>query len=101
MQPSKLFGFKRLWGEIVDEPNKAVILIDNKCAIALTKNQVFHGGRKYIHKHFQFIRDCVEDGLVSVKHVAGKEKKADILTKALGRCKLKEMRDFIGVQEVK
>lgn len=30
MQPSKLFGFKRLWWEIVDEPNKAVILIDNK-----------------------------------------------------------------------
>lgn len=43
----------------------------------------------------------MEDGLVSVKHVARKEQKADILTKALGRCKLKEMRDFIGVQEVK
>ena len=92
---------QELLGEIVDESNKAMILIDNKSAIALTKNPVFHGRSKHIHKRFHFIRECVEDGLVTVKHVAGKEQKADILTKALGRCKFKEMRGFIGVQEVK
>ena len=72
---------QELIGEIVDEPNKAMILIDNKYAIPLTKNPVFHGRSKHIHKRFHFIRECVEDGLVAVKHVAGKEQKADILTK--------------------
>ena len=43
----------------------------------------------------------VEDGLVAVNHVAGKEQKADILTKALERIKFKEMRVYIGVQDVK
>ena len=36
-----------------------------------------------------------------MEHVARKEQKADILRKALGRIKFKEMRDFIGVQDVK
>ncbi|KAG7597280.1 Zinc finger CCHC-type [Arabidopsis suecica] len=44
--------------------------------------------------------ECVEDGLAEVEHVPGEEQKADILTKALGRIKFKEMRDLIGVQEL-
>lgn len=68
-----------------------VIRIDNRSAIVLTKNHVFHGQSKHIHTQFHFIRECVEDGLVNVEHVAGKEQKADILTKALGRIKFKEM----------
>ena len=35
-----------------------------------------------------------------MQHVPGYEHKADILTKALGRIKFKEMRDLIGVQDV-
>ena len=54
-----------------------------------------------MHKRFHFIGECVKDGLVDVEHVARKEQKADILRKALGRIKFKEMRDFIGVQDVK
>ena len=80
---------------------KAVIRIDNKSAIALSKNPVFHGRSKHIHTRFHFIRECVEDGLVDVEFVAGRVQKADILTKALGRIKFKEMRDLIGVQDVK
>ena len=38
---------------------------------------------------------------MEVEHVPGNEQKADILTKALGRMKFKEMRDLMGVQEVK
>ena len=56
-------------------------------------------GSKHIHTRFHFIRECVEKGLVSVEHVAGVKQNADILTKALGRIKFKEMRDLIGVQD--
>ena len=67
----------------------------NKSAIALTKNPVFHGRRKHIHKSYHFIRECVENELIEVQHVPGNARKTDILTKALGR-----MRDLIGVQEI-
>lgn len=89
-------------GEITSHGvKKAVVHIDNKSTIALTKNQVFRGRSKHIHKRFRFIRECVEDGLVDVEHVTEIEQKADILTKALGRIKFKEMRDFIGLQDVR
>lgn len=71
------------------------INIDNKYAIALTKNPVFHGHRKHIHQWFHFIREYVDNELIEVHHVHGIKQRADILTKALGRVKFKEMRDLI------
>ena len=93
---------QELLEEVTDKDmSKAVIRIDNKSAIALTKNPVFHGRSKHIHKKYHFIRECVEEGLVDVEFVTGKEQKADIFTKSLGRIKFKEMRDLIGVQDMK
>ncbi|KAG7547963.1 Zinc finger CCHC-type [Arabidopsis suecica] len=79
---------------------KVVIRLDNKSAIALTKNPMFHGRSKHIHRRYHFIRECVENGLIEVEHVPGNEQRADILTKALGKIKFKEMRELIGVQDV-
>ena len=92
---------QELFGEIFKRAcDRVTIRIDNKSAIALTKNPVFHGRSKHIHARFHFIRECVEKNMVSVEHIAGAMQKADILTKALGRLKFKEMRDLIGVQDV-
>ena len=73
--------------------------MDNKSVIALTKNPVFHGRRKHIHRRFHFIREGVENEL-EVKHVPGNEQRADILTKSLGRSKFEEMRRLVEVQVV-
>ena len=90
-----------LLSEIMDQPSERVtILIDNQSAIALTRNLVFHGRSKHIHKRYHFIRECVENGQIAVEHVPGEKQKADILTKALGRIKFKEMREFIGMKEL-
>ncbi|XP_013658000.2 uncharacterized protein LOC106362679 [Brassica napus] len=48
-----------------ESQKKAVIRIDKKSAIALTKNPVFHGRSKHIRSRFHFIRECFEDGLVT------------------------------------
>ena len=44
---------------------------------------------------------CVERELLEVEHVPESEQKADILTKALGRIKYKEMRGLMGIQDLK
>ena len=77
-----------------------MIHINNKSAIALTKNLVFHGRSKHIHKCYHFIRECVENGQVDVQHIPGNEQLSDILTKALGRIKFKEMRELIRVHDI-
>ncbi|CAA7038223.1 unnamed protein product [Microthlaspi erraticum] len=90
-----------LLGEITGTTRERVVIrIDNQSAIALTKNPVFHGRSKHIHTRYHFIRECVENEQIEVEHVPGEKQKADILTKALGRIKFKEMRDLMGVQDL-
>lgn len=63
---------QELLSEITDQPCESVtIRIDNKSAIALTKNHVFHGRSKHIHKRYHFIRECVDNNQVDVEHIAG------------------------------
>lgn len=62
---------QELLAELMDGTCKKVIIrIDNKYAIALTKNPVFHGRSKHIHKRYHFIRECIDNDQVEVEHVA-------------------------------
>lgn len=75
-----------LFGEIVGrQGERVVIYIDNKSAIALSRNPVFHGRSKHIHRRYHFIRECVDNNLIEVHHVAGSQQLADILKKPLAR----------------
>nr|GEU62832.1 uncharacterized mitochondrial protein AtMg00810-like [Tanacetum cinerariifolium] len=82
------------------ERQKVIIRVDNKSAIALSKNPVFHGRSKHIHTRYHFIRECVENEQVIVEHVSGENQRANPLTKALARIRFKEMRSLLGVQEL-
>ncbi|XP_051151852.1 uncharacterized mitochondrial protein AtMg00810-like [Andrographis paniculata] len=75
------------------EAQRVKLYVDNKSAISLMKNPVFHGRSKHIDTKFHFIRECIEEGSIYIEHISGKEQKADILTKALPKLKFLEMRD--------
>lgn len=77
-----------------------VIYIDNRSAIDLAKNPVFHGRSKHIDIRFHFIRECVEQGDIVVKHVSGESQRADILTKAVVTVKFERMRKLLGMKEL-
>nr|GEY51139.1 hypothetical protein [Tanacetum cinerariifolium] len=77
-----------------------VLYIDNKSAIELIKNLVFHGRSKHIDLRYHFIRECVERGDVVIKHVCSKEQRADILMKPLPRIQFIEMRKMMGVKSI-
>lgn len=92
---------QEMLGEVVERScEKVKIMVDNKSAIALTKNHVFHGRSKHIHRRFHFIRECVEKEQIEVEHVPGSWQRADILTKSLARTKFVEMRNLIGVKNM-
>jgi hypothetical protein len=74
--------------------------VDNKSAIALSKNPVHHDRSKHIDTRFHFIRDCVEKGEVEIDHVRTTDELANILTKALGRMRFAELRQQLGVTKV-
>nr|XP_043639130.1 uncharacterized protein LOC122610203 [Erigeron canadensis] len=68
-------------------------------ALALMKNPVFHGRSKHIDTKYHFIRECVDEGLIEVEFVSGKEQKADFLTKPLPSIKFNEMKKMVGMLE--
>nr|XP_043611542.1 secreted RxLR effector protein 161-like [Erigeron canadensis] len=93
---------KELFEELMGCKTKPVTLrIDNTSAIALVKNPVFHGRSKHIKSRFHYIRECVDREDINVEHVNGVDQRADILTKALGRMKFKEMISKLGVEDLK
>jgi hypothetical protein len=75
--------------------------VDNKSAIALAKNPVFHDRSKHIKTKEHFIRDCIEEGSIRTEYIPTADQLADILTKALGKVKLEDMRSRIGIKQIK
>lgn len=84
-----------------DHIGPVVLFIDNKSAIDLAKNPMFHGRSKHIDIRFHFIRECVERGEIVVKHISGEKQRADCLTKALATIEFERMRNLLGVKELK
>lgn len=66
----------------------------------LMKNPIFHGRSKHIDIRYHFIRECVENGDITVTRISRKSQKDDIITKSLARTKHEEMRDLIGVEKI-
>lgn len=71
--------------------NPVVIYIDNKSAIDLAKNPVFHGHSKHIDIRYHFIRECIERGVIVIKQISTGEQRADVLTKAMTTAKFERM----------
>ncbi|KAG6509279.1 hypothetical protein ZIOFF_034672 [Zingiber officinale] len=82
------------------KPKPVTLFVDNKSAIALMKNPVFHGRSKHIDTRFHFIRECIKKGQIVVEFVNTGEQRADALTKALPGVKLAAMRQLLGVRDL-
>jgi hypothetical protein len=78
----------RLLGDLLGKKDDiATIFVDNKSAIQLCKNPVFHDRSKHIETRFHF-RKCVD-----VEYIGIEDQLADILTKALGRIQFQSARE--------
>jgi hypothetical protein len=83
------------------KPEAPTLRIDNKSAIDLAKNPVHYERSKHIETKFHYIRECVEDGKISLEQVATGDQLADIMMKSLARVKFQELCDRIGVVNIK
>ncbi|CAM8990990.1 unnamed protein product [Rhodiola kirilowii] len=73
------------------------IMCDNKSAIALAKNPVFHGRSKHIGIRYHYIRELVKDGEIELEFCKTDEQVADIFTKGLSSDKFELFRHMLGV----
>jgi hypothetical protein len=92
----------RLLKELVGSELRAPVLkVDNKSAIDLSKNPVHHDRSKHIEVKFHYIRECVEGGKIVLEQISTRDQLADIMTKPLGRVLFQELRDRVGVVNIK
>ena len=74
-----------------------VVLCDNTSAIHISKNPVLHSRTKHIDIKHHFIRDLVEDKVVSLEYVPTEGQIVDILTKPLDVSRFESLKKFIGL----
>ena len=92
---------RRILSDLKQKQEEATILFcDNKSAIELTKNPVFHGRTKHIEVRHHFIRELVAKKEIKLEYCSTEEQLADIFTKALSREKFFKFRRMLGVEGI-
>jgi hypothetical protein len=74
--------------------------VDNKSALALAKNPVFHERSEHIWVRHHFIRGCLEEGSIKASYINTKDQLADLLTKPLGRIRFLELCSKTGMVQI-
>ena len=91
--------WKILFGLFEHRMDPTVIYCDNQICIKLSENQVFRDRSKHIDIQYHHLRDCVARMIMLLQYISTEEQDADILTKALSKCKFEFHRDRIGVAD--
>jgi hypothetical protein len=72
---------------------------DNQSAASMLSNHKFSNSTKHIATKYHFIRDIKNQGIINVVYCPGELNIADMLTKALGHSKIKDLREKGGLVE--
>ncbi|WVY89158.1 hypothetical protein V8G54_034672 [Vigna mungo] len=76
------------------------MMVDNKFAISLSKNPVFHGRSKHISTKFHFLRDLVNHGRMKLVHYSTEVQVVDIFTKPLRLNRFEKLREMLNVKSL-
>ena len=90
---------RNLFSEIGYEVEGASTLyLDNQSAIAVSRNPEHHGRMKHLDLRHYWLRDVVKAGWIGVKYIQTKLMPADIMTKALSKSSVEDMRNMLGLR---
>ncbi|CAM8957414.1 unnamed protein product [Rhodiola kirilowii] len=80
---TQLVWMKQMLSEYGVKQKEMTLYCDNMSAISISKNPVQHSRTKHIDIRHHFIRELVEQKIVTLKHVTTEKQLADIFTKPL------------------
>lgn len=74
-----------------------MLFCDSQSAIHLGKNSTFHSRSKHIDVRYHWIRDALDARLLELAKVHTDDNGADMMTKALPRCKFETCCEIVGL----
>ena len=75
----------------------STLFLDNNLAVQVAKNPEHHGRIKHLDLRLYWLRDQVNLGTIRILHLRTDDMPADLMTKILGRMKVKGFTKMIGV----
>ncbi|WJX67153.1 hypothetical protein P8452_51646 [Trifolium repens] len=94
---SQLVWMKQMLKEYDVEQDAITLYCDNLSAKYISKIPVQHSKTKHIDIRHHFIRDLVENKVVTLEHGGTKDQVADIFTKALDAVQFETLRGKLGI----
>ncbi|KAI0499987.1 hypothetical protein KFK09_018195 [Dendrobium nobile] len=96
---SDVIWLRRLAAELdLLQNSPTQIYCDSTSAIALARNPVFHARTKHIEIDYQFIRQHLKTGAISLSHIPSEEQIADILTKSFSAARFHNLRHKLTIR---
>ncbi|MCH83694.1 gag-pol polyprotein [Trifolium medium] len=94
---SQFLWMKQMLREYNVEQDVMTLYCANLSAINISKNPIQHSRTKHIDIHHHFIRELMEDNIVTLEHVAIEKQLEDIFTKALDAIQFEKLRGELGI----
>ena len=89
-----------LSGLRLERTQPTTLLVDSQCAMDIANNSKISDRSKHIDVQHFFIREHIEAGTVSLRHIPSDQQAADALTKPLQRIAFKRCADLFGLHQL-
>ena len=97
----ELLWLKLLLGELkIADIQPMKLYYDNKAAIDISHNPVHHDRTKHVEVDRHFIKEKIEEGVISMTYVPTSQQTADLLTKGLVKPVFEKLVDKLGMFNV-